>query len=56
IPEMETQKEELETIFYNNPPSDFTEMQQLSEQLAQLVQAIDTATERWLELAEREND
>lgn len=56
IPEMETQKEELEKIFYNNPPSDFTEMQQLSEQLAQLVQAIDTATERWLELAEREND
>ncbi|MGL5880477.1 MAG: ABC transporter ATP-binding protein, partial [Xenococcaceae cyanobacterium] len=56
IPEMEAQKEELEKIFYNNPPSDFTEMQQLSEQLAQLVQAIDTATERWLELAEREND
>ncbi|PSM48137.1 multidrug ABC transporter ATP-binding protein [Chroococcidiopsis sp. CCALA 051] len=56
IPEMETQKEELEKIFYNNPPSDFTEMQQLSEQLAQLVQSIDTATERWLELAEREND
>jgi ATP-binding cassette subfamily F protein uup len=55
IPEMEAQKEELEKIFYNNPPSDFTEMQQLSEQLAQLVQAIDTATERWLELAERES-
>ncbi|NHC37628.1 ABC-F family ATP-binding cassette domain-containing protein [Scytonema millei] len=56
IPQMEAQKEELEKIFYNNPPGDFTEMQQLSEQLAQLVQAIDTATERWLELAEREND
>jgi ABC transport system ATP-binding/permease protein len=56
IPEMEAQKEELEKIFYNNPPSDFTEMQQLSEQLAQLVHAIDTATERWLELAERENN
>jgi len=55
IPEMEAQKEELEKIFYNNPPSDFSEMQQLSEQLAQLVQAIDTATERWLELAERES-
>jgi ATP-binding cassette subfamily F protein uup len=55
IPEMEAQKEELEKIFSNNPPSDFTEMQQLSEQLAQLVQAIDTATERWLELAERES-
>lgn len=55
IPAMEAQKEELEKVFYNNPPSDFTEMQQLSEQLAQLVHAIDTATERWLELAEREN-
>jgi ATP-binding cassette subfamily F protein uup len=55
IPEMEAQKEDLEKILYNEPPSDFTEMQQLSQQLAQLVQAIDTATERWLELAERES-
>jgi ATP-binding cassette subfamily F protein uup len=53
IPEMEAQKEEIEKIIYNNPPSDFTEMQELSERLAQLVRAIDTATERWLELAER---
>jgi ATP-binding cassette subfamily F protein uup len=53
IPEMEAQKEEIEKILYNNPPSDFTEMQELSERLAQLVRAIDTATERWLELAER---
>jgi ABC transport system ATP-binding/permease protein len=53
IPEMEAEKEEVEKMLYNNPPSDFTEMQQLTERLAQLLQAIDTATERWLELAER---
>jgi ATP-binding cassette subfamily F protein uup len=55
IPQMEAEKEELEKTLYNNPPSGFTQMQELSERLAQLIQAIDTATERWLELAEREN-
>lgn len=55
IPQMEAQKEELEKILYNNPPSGFTQTQQLSERLAELIQAIDTATERWLELAERES-
>ncbi|NJK49423.1 ABC-F family ATP-binding cassette domain-containing protein [Candidatus Gracilibacteria bacterium] len=55
IPEMEAQKEELEKSLYNEPPNDFTEMQQLTERLAQLINAIDTATERWLELAERES-
>ncbi len=55
IPQMEAEKEELEKILYNNPPSSFTEMQELSQRLAQLIQKIDTATERWLELAEREN-
>lgn len=55
IPEMEAQKEEVEKILYNNPPSDFTQMQQMSGRLAELIQAIDTATERWLELAERES-
>jgi ABC transport system ATP-binding/permease protein len=53
IPQMEAQKEEIEKILYNNPPSGFTEVQKLSERLAQLSQEIDTATERWLELAER---
>ncbi len=53
IPEMEAQKQKIEKILYHNPPSGFTEVQSLSEQLAQLSQAIDTATERWLELAER---
>jgi ATP-binding cassette subfamily F protein uup len=53
IPAMEAQKEELEALLYNNPPNDFTEMQALTERLAQLINAIDAATERWLELAER---
>ncbi|MUL39223.1 ABC-F family ATP-binding cassette domain-containing protein [Gloeocapsopsis dulcis] len=55
IPQMEAEKEELEKTLYNNPPSGFTQMQELSEHLANLIQSIDTATERWLELAERES-
>lgn len=52
IPEMEAQKEELEKNLYNNPPSEYSKMKQLTEHLGQLTQEIDTATERWLELAE----
>lgn len=53
IPQMEAEKEEIEKILYQNPPSDFVELQKLSERLAELTQAIDTGTERWLEFAER---
>lgn len=53
IPEMEAQKEAIEQVLYNNPPTDFEEMKRLTEQLAELSQAIDTATDRWMELAER---
>ena len=53
IPEMEAEKATLETTLYTNVPSDYSEIQQLSERLAELSQAIDTATERWMELAER---
>ncbi|MBE9117877.1 ABC-F family ATP-binding cassette domain-containing protein [Lusitaniella coriacea LEGE 07157] len=53
IPQLEAEKENLETSLYNNPPSDFAQMQQLTERLSQLIQDIDGATERWLELAER---
>jgi ATP-binding cassette subfamily F protein uup len=52
IPEMETEKSELENLLYNHPPSNFTEMQKLTERLAALTDAIDSATERWLELSE----
>jgi ATP-binding cassette subfamily F protein uup len=55
IPAMEAEKEEIEQILYKNPPSGFSQVQKLSERLAELTQAIDTATERWLELAERVN-
>ncbi|MBD1853650.1 ABC-F family ATP-binding cassette domain-containing protein [Cyanobacteria bacterium FACHB-502] len=54
IPQLETEKEELEKQLYGNPPSDYAEMQQLTEKLAHLSQTIDSATERWLELAERQ--
>ncbi|WP_416668088.1 ABC transporter ATP-binding protein [Egbenema bharatensis] len=53
IPEMEAEKEALEKQLYNQPSADFTEMQQLTERLAELTQAIDSSTERWMELAER---
>lgn len=53
IPEMEAEKEAVEKTVYNNPPSDFNELQKLTDKLAELTEAIDSATERWLELAER---
>ncbi len=55
IPELEAKKEKLEQILYDNPPTDFTEMQELTEELARLIESIDTATERWLNLAERDS-
>ncbi len=55
IPQMEAEKEEIEKVLYHNPPSGFTEVQKLSERLAELSHHIDSATERWLELAERAN-
>jgi ATP-binding cassette subfamily F protein uup len=55
IAEMEVEKEELEKTLYHNPPSGFSKVQELSEQLAVLNEEIDKATERWIELAERES-
>lgn len=53
IPAMEAEKEALEKTLYNDAPSDYSEMQAHSQKLAELTAAIDTATERWMELAER---
>jgi ATP-binding cassette subfamily F protein uup len=53
IPAMEAEKAEIEQTLYGNAPSGYTEVQKLSERLAELTHAIDTATERWMELAER---
>jgi ATP-binding cassette subfamily F protein uup len=55
IAEMEAEKEELEKTLYHNPPSGFSKVQELSEQLVKLNEEIDRATERWMELAERES-
>ncbi|MEM9979191.1 MAG: ABC-F family ATP-binding cassette domain-containing protein [Cyanobacteria bacterium P01_D01_bin.2] len=53
IPALEDEKETLEKRLYADPPSDYGEMQTLSQRLADLTTEIDTATERWMELAER---
>jgi ABC transport system ATP-binding/permease protein len=53
IPQMEQEKEELEKQLYRNTSGKYTEMEQLTKRLGELTQAIDSATERWLELAER---
>lgn len=55
IPRMEAEKVQIEKVLYQNPPSGFTEVQKLSDRLAELTQAIEVGTERWLELAERVN-
>ena len=51
---MEEEKAKLEDTLYNNPPSGFTKVQELSERLAALSEEIDSTTERWLQLAERD--
>jgi ABC transport system ATP-binding/permease protein len=52
IPEMEAEKAKLERTIYHNPPAGFSQVQELSQRLAELNQAIETSTERWLTLAE----
>ncbi|NEP63170.1 MAG: ABC-F family ATP-binding cassette domain-containing protein, partial [Symploca sp. SIO2G7] len=52
IPALEAEKESLEQQLYTNPPNDYSEMQTLSQRLADLTTEIDWATERWMELAE----
>lgn len=53
IPEMETEKAALEkTLYGSTPPSDFADVQKLSERLAELEKAIEASTERWMALSE----
>jgi ATP-binding cassette subfamily F protein uup len=54
ISRMEDEKAELENLLYQNPPSGFSKVQELSERLSNLNAEIEKATERWLELAERD--
>jgi ATP-binding cassette subfamily F protein uup len=52
VPELEAEKSKLEQIIYNNPPAGYTKLQELTDRLAKLNEAIEQTTERWLELAE----
>jgi len=55
IPQLEQEKADLETYLNQTPPENYSELQQLSEQIANLDQQIEEATARWLELAELES-
>jgi ATP-binding cassette subfamily F protein uup len=55
IAQLEAEKAEAETAMANVPPGSYTQVQKLYEQVEALKQAIDQATERWLELAEIES-
>ncbi|MCU0525411.1 MAG: ABC-F family ATP-binding cassette domain-containing protein [Elainella sp. Prado103] len=52
IPELEQEKQEIEKRLYENSTQNFSEMQKLTERLAELERSIELNTERWLELAE----
>jgi len=53
IPALEAEKAAIENALYGDPAGDYAKVTTLSERLSELTQAIDAATERWLELAER---
>lgn len=55
IAQLETEKAEVEKSLYNAPPGSASKVQELYKQVETLTQAIETATERWLELAEMES-
>ncbi|HEY9834020.1 MAG TPA: ABC-F family ATP-binding cassette domain-containing protein [Stenomitos sp.] len=55
IAQLEAEKAETEKVLFNAPPGKVTQVQELYQQLETLNQAIETATERWLELAELES-
>ncbi|WP_066381274.1 MULTISPECIES: ABC-F family ATP-binding cassette domain-containing protein [unclassified Anabaena] len=52
IAQLEAEKAAAETALANVAPGNYTQVQQLYDQVQTLTQAIDAATERWLELAE----
>jgi ATP-binding cassette subfamily F protein uup len=55
IAQLETEKAETEKALLNVSPGNYSQVQKLYDQVEALKQAIDTATERWLELAEIES-
>ncbi|WP_338438291.1 ABC-F family ATP-binding cassette domain-containing protein [Synechococcus elongatus] len=52
IPVWEAEKAEIESKLYQDGSGGFSQLQALSEQLAELENRIETGTERWLELSE----
>ncbi|MBD2665283.1 ABC transporter ATP binding protein [Richelia sinica FACHB-800] len=56
IAQLETEKLQAETAMANVAPGNYTQVQKLYEQVEALRQAIDQATERWLELAEMDSN
>ncbi|TAD82796.1 MAG: ABC transporter ATP-binding protein [Oscillatoriales cyanobacterium] len=52
LPQWETEKATIEKRLYENPPSGYSEVEKLSQKLADLSHQIDQGTERWLELSE----
>ncbi|ABA22630.1 ABC transporter-like protein [Trichormus variabilis ATCC 29413] len=55
IAQLEDEKTQAEQALTHVPPGNYTQVQKLYEQIEALKQAIDVATERWLELAEIES-
>ena len=55
IAQLEAEKADIEKSLYSASPGKVTQVQELYEKLEVLNQAIDSATERWLELAELES-
>ncbi len=55
IPQLETEKADLEKLLDSTSLGEAGDVQQLAQRLAEVSQAIDAATGRWLELAERGN-
>jgi ABC transport system ATP-binding/permease protein len=52
IPKLEAEKAAIEKQLYGNAPEGYSEVQRLSQRLAELETAIERGTERWMELAE----
>ncbi|MEA5580724.1 ABC-F family ATP-binding cassette domain-containing protein [Nodularia harveyana UHCC-0300] len=55
IAKLESDKAEAEKALVNVSPGNYTQVQNLYEQVENLKQSIDVATERWLELAEMDS-
>ncbi len=55
VAKLEAEKEETEKELYNQVPGAVSKVQELHNKVQSLKEAIDAATERWLELAEIDN-